>query len=138
VEKEKNLKHNLNNCVITNLTKGNPPIGRLPFVSMKEAVLGKNYELSVVFASKGTLRKLNRIYRGNDKSTDILSFPLGKSEGEIFINGNEAKNEAKKFGRNFENFIGFLFIHGLVHLKGFAHGSTMETQETKFRTRFGI
>ena len=120
------------------MTKGNSAITGLPFASMKEAVLGKNYELSVVFAPKKTLKDLNRTHRGKDTPTDILSFPLSDSAGEIFINLDEAKKEAKKFDRKFENFIGFLFIHGLVHLKGFTHGSRMEAQEIKFRKQFGI
>src|SRR5436190_735362 len=84
------------------------------------------------------LRKLNRSYRRKDCVTDILSFALDKKRGEIFINSKEAEKESKKFGREFENFLSFLFIHGLVHLKGFEHGSRMETQETKFRKKFGI
>lgn len=121
---------------VTNLTKGKLP--RLPFMAVKEAILGKGYDLSVVFASRATLRKLNRAYRLKDKATDILSFPLGKIRGEIFISPEEARKESKKFGRNFENFLGFLFIHGLAHLKGLRHGSKMEEQEIKFRRRFGI
>jgi len=127
-----------NNFSIKNMAKGNPAIAGLPFASMKEAVLGENYELSLVFAPKNTLRELNRTHRGKDVATDILSFPLSNSAGEIFINLDEAKKEAKKFDRKFENFVGFLFIHGLVHLKGYAHGSRMEAQEKKFRRGFNI
>ncbi len=125
-----------NNCTIKNMTKGKLP--RLPFASMKDAVLGKNYNLSLVFTSRNELRRLNRIYRSKDKTTDILSFPLSDSVGEIFINLDEAKKESKKFDRNPENFLAFLFIHGLTHLKGLTHGSRMEAQETKFRKKFGI
>ncbi len=120
------------------MTKDNPPIGGLPFLSMKEAVLGKRYDLSVVFASRKMLRKLNCTYHGKDRATDILSFSLSKTRGEIFINLGEAWKEAKKFGRDFENFVGFLFIHGLTHLKGLRHGSRMEAHEAKFRKQFGI
>ncbi|MDO8664486.1 MAG: rRNA maturation RNase YbeY [Candidatus Liptonbacteria bacterium] len=124
------------NCSVTNLTKGKLP--SLPFVSMKEAVLGKKYNLSIVFTTRAKIRALNRIYRDKDAATDILSFPLSDIAGEIHLNLNEAKKESKKFGRDFENFIGFLFIHGLVHLEGFEHGSRMEAQEIKFRKQFGI
>lgn len=120
------------------MTKGNLASHCEAFVSMKEAVLGAKYELSVVFASRKTLQDLNRTHRGKDTATDILSFPLSDSAGEIFINLEEARKEAKKFSRDFKNFVGFLFIHGLVHLKGFAHGSRMETLEKKFRRRFNV
>lgn len=118
------------------MTKGKLP--GLPFSAMKEAALGKAYKLSVVIATREEIRALNRTYRNKDAPTDILSFPLSKTEGEIFLNFVEARKESKKFGRSFPNFIAFLFIHGLVHLKGFAHGSRMEALEAKFRKRFGI
>ncbi|MDO8590392.1 MAG: rRNA maturation RNase YbeY [bacterium] len=125
-----------NNFTVTNMTKGK--LHRLPFLSMKESVLGKTYDLSLVFASREMLWKLNRTYRSKDETTDILSFPLDKTRGEIFINLEETRKESKKFGRDFENFLAFLFIHGLVHLKGFRHGSRMEALEKKFRRKFGI
>lgn len=131
-------KLSIKHCSVTNLTKGSPPNGGLPFVSIKEAVLGKKYELSVVFVSRQKMRTLNRIYRDKDAATDILSFFLSDVAGEIYINADEVKKEAKKFGRGFENFLGFLFIHGLVHLKGMRHSSRMEAMEKKFRKNFGI
>jgi len=134
--KNKKIEVSENSELITNATKGKFP--NLPFASMKNAVLGKKYDLSLVFATKGVLQKLNRLYRNKNKATDILSFPLSDSAGEIFISLTEAKKESKKFGRNLENFVAFLFIHGLVHLKGFDHSSRMEALERKFRKKFGV
>ena len=108
------------------------------FVDMKKAILGKNYELSVSFVSSKRIEELNLIYRNKKEPTDILSFPLSKKEGEICICLPIARKEAKKFGRTYENFINFLFIHGLVHLKGYDHGSTMESIEAKFRKKFKV
>lgn len=108
------------------------------FDSIKKAILGKEYELSFAFISPEEIQKLNLTYRNINKPTDILSFPLSVTEGELYICLEEAKKEASKFDRPFENFLSFLFIHGCVHLKGYDHGSTMESIETKFRTKFGI
>lgn len=124
------------NFHITNTTKAKLP--RLAFADMKKAVLGKKYELSVIIVSKSKIQNLNKRYGDINKPTDILSFPLGKFFGEIYINLDMTKLEAKKFKRNYENFLGFLFIHGLTHLKGFDHGSTMESIEARFRKKFGI
>lgn len=88
---------------------------------IKNKVLGINYELSLVFASDALTRRLNRIYRGIDKPTNILAFPLSKTSGEIFINPSRAKPFSVKY----------LFIHGLLHLKGTEHGDTMEQAEKK-------
>ena len=105
---------------------------------MKDVVLGKEYDLSFAFISPAKIKLLNFTYRSINKPTDILSFPLSKKEGEIYICKSEARKEAKKFDRKYENFLRFLFIHGLVHLKGYDHGSTMENIEAKFRKQFGI
>jgi rRNA maturation RNase YbeY len=113
-------------------------IPRLAFLRIKEAVLGKKYELSVAIVGTSKIHELNKRWRDKDKPTDVLSFPLSKIEGEIYINPAMAKKEAKKFDRPYGNFILFLFIHGLVHLKGYEHGSRMEAIEKKFRKRFGI
>ena len=129
-------KNNSDNFAISNTTSSKLP--RLPFLAMKEAVLGKKYELSVVFVSRQKIRQLNREHRGKNNATDILSFPLSKTSGEIFINIEESQKEAEKFGRKFENFLGFLFIHGLVHLEGFQHGSRMEKIEIFHRKKFRI
>jgi probable rRNA maturation factor len=108
------------------------------FNEMKNAVLGKDYDLSVVFVRSAKMRELNMRYRGIDKPTDILSFPLSKNEGEVYICLSETKKEAPKFKRPYENFLYFLFIHGLVHLKGFDHSSTMERIEVRYRKMFKI
>jgi probable rRNA maturation factor len=108
------------------------------WTEIKEAILGPDYDLSLVFASAKKMRELNRTYRQIDQSTDILSFPLSKTSGEIFICRSEAKKMMAEFGRPYENFLLFLFIHGLVHLKGYDHGSKMEKMETKFRKQFKV
>ena len=124
------------NFSITHLKKGRHP--RVPFLEMKNFVLGKSYILSLVFANGLLIKKLNKIYKNKKKGTDVLSFRLGKGEGEIFLNLEYAKKKAPIEGRNYKNFVGFLFIHSLMHLKGFTHSSRMETQEVKVRRKFGI
>jgi len=108
------------------------------FELIKKAALGNNYALSFAFTTPAHMRKLNLIYRNLNKSTDILSFPLSKNEGEIYICKSAARKEAKKFERAYDNFIDFLFIHGCVHLKGYDHGKKMELVEQKLRSRFHV
>ena len=121
---------------ILNKSKGRLP--SLPFELMKKTVLGEKYELSLVFTTASEMLKLNQAYRNLDESTDILSFPLSKTSGEIFICPSETKKMMSEFGRSYENFLAFLFIHGLVHLKGYDHGDKMEKVEVKYRKAFGI
>ena len=124
------------NFSLVNSTQAKLP--RLAFADMKNAALGKEYTLTIAIVSSAHIKKLNLQFRNINKPTDILSFPLSKTEGEIYINLAESKNEAIKFDRTYENFLAFLFIHGLVHLKGFDHGSTMERIEIKLRKKFKV
>lgn len=107
-------------------------------MKIKNFALGEKYNLSLVFADKAKMKLLNNIYKNKNRPTDILSFPLSKKEGEIFICLSETKKESKKFERDFENFTLFLFIHGLCHLKGMTHGSKMEQEEKKIRLKFKV
>ena len=81
---------------------------------------------------------LNKRYREKDKPADVLSFPFSKIDGEIFIDPDEARTKAPLHDKTFKNYIGFLFIHGLLHLKGFDHGSTMEREEKKYCRFFSL
>jgi probable rRNA maturation factor len=121
---------------IRTLSKGKLP--RLPFLEIKNAILGKDYDLSVVFIGDKRSATLNKTHRGKDKPANVLSFPLEKNSGEIFLNPRRAQKEASQFGESYKNFLGFLFIHGLLHLKGFDHSSKMESEEKRFRKKFGL
>ncbi|MEI7765079.1 MAG: rRNA maturation RNase YbeY [bacterium] len=119
---------------IINKTKGKLP--GLPFVLIKEDILGKEFSLSIAFISKNKSKELNNKYRGKNKSTNILSFPYSKNEGEILICPDIVKTETRKFGRTFRELLGFLVIHGMLHLKGMEHSSTMEKAEKKYDQKY--
>jgi probable rRNA maturation factor len=121
---------------ITNETKHKLP--KVEFEAIAKEILGEDYILNVVIVSPGKIKKLNTIYRDKEVPTDILSFPISKDEGEMYICVEETKKEAIKFERSYENFFPFLFIHGCVHLKGYDHGAIMESIEAKVRKQFGI
>jgi probable rRNA maturation factor len=101
--------------------------GLLKFYHLEDKVV------SLVVIGDGKMRKLNRDFRGIDKITDVLAFPI-KSElnfeeeenllGEIFINIQEARRTDKYveiFGKkkSYQYIFYFLFIHGLLHLIGY-------------------
>lgn len=106
------------------------------FLQAKERILGRNYELSLMFCGPTISRRYNALHRGKDRATNILSFPLSPSSGEILIDLATAKQDAPKFSMPEKEFTGFLFIHGLLHLKGYEHGSTMERLEKKYFSEF--
>jgi len=122
------------NFYIKNTTKGKLP--GLPFVKIKEFVLGKDYDLSLVFIGEKRSKILNKKYRGKDKPTNILSFPLGKKDGEIFIDLKSARKDALALKKGYNEFIKILFIHGILHLRGMGHGKKMEDKENKIFKKF--
>jgi len=122
--------------LLQNKDKGRLP--RLPFGTMKDAVLGKNYTLSIVFVSSAFSRTLNAKWRGKNKPTNVLSFPLSKNAGEIFLCKSVMRKEAPLFEKKYSEFCAYILIHGMLHLKGFAHGSTMEAKERFYLKKFKV
>jgi len=106
--------------------------------SIKNDILGKKYSLSVAYVSLSKSRELNKKYRGKNKSTNVLSFSLRKNEGELVLCKAVIRKEVKKLDRTFEEWLKFLVIHGMLHLKGHKHGKKMEKLEEKYlsRTKF--
>ena len=122
------------NLDITKTTKGALP--RVPFALMKSAILGDKYELSLSFVSPSEIKRLSIMYKGDDTHTNILSFPLSKTSGEIIINLAEIKKEAVEFETSFEKRLIYIVIHGMLHLAGHSHGSKMESKEKYFLSKF--
>lgn len=121
-----------------NLTiiRKNGPLPDMPFVPIKETILGKNYNLSIVFCTPKESQERNKMYRDKDYPTNILSFPIDTNEGEIYISLATARRDAKKFEMSYQKFLHLLLVHGALHLKGHDHGSTMEELEDTYLKKF--
>ncbi len=126
----------MKNFTLINETKAKIPA--IDFAGIKDVALGKKYKLNLIFTTPARIKKLNTIYRNKEHATDILSFPISETEGEMYISQKESREEAKNFDRTYENFLAFLFIHGCTHLKGYDHGDIMESIEIKLRKKFKI
>jgi len=105
------------------------------FTKLKNDILGKNYSLSIAYVSEKKSREINKKYRGKDKATNVLSFSLRKNAGELVLCKAVIKKEAKNLGRTMPEWLGFLVIHGMLHLKGLKHGKKMEKLEKKYLSR---
>ncbi len=115
---------------ITNKTNGTLP--RVPFARIKDAILGSSYSLSVAIVPPRESHRLNLAFRGKDNPTNVLSFPYSEQSGELVLDLTTSKKQAPDFDMPFTRFITYLVIHGMLHLKGMDHGSTMEREEKKF------
>lgn len=111
---------------------------KLPYEDMKDAILGKKYAVSLIFVGEKRAQQLNKTHRSATYVPNVLSFPLDEQNGEIYITPRVAQKECKKFDLSPTAYIGFLFIHGLLHLKGLDHSDTMDKAEEKYMKRFNI
>jgi probable rRNA maturation factor len=121
-------------CTITNKTKGKLP--RLPFVSIRNKILGDDYEFGLSLLTPKKQKEINLKYRNKNETTNILSFPLSEKSGEITIDPIKVKKDAQLFNMTYTQFFKYLVIHGMLHLKGFEHSSTMEKEEKKYLKMF--
>ena len=98
-------------------------------------------EVSVTFTDNEGIHELNKKFRGVDKPTDVLSFPLfdyeGESEeppideiinnlGDIVISLERAKEQAEEFGHSYKRETAFLCVHSMLHLLGYDHEKSEE------------
>jgi probable rRNA maturation factor len=98
-------------------------------------------EVSLVLAGDRLLRRLNRDYRGRDRSTDVLSFPGDGGEaglGDVVISVETARRNARRLGRTLLQELDVLALHGFLHVLGHDHESddgTMDRLERRLRRR---
>jgi len=102
---------------------------------VKGRAFERRAELSVVLTGDGEMRRLNKAFRGKDKTTDVLSFPLlegkrlavgGKGNlplGDVVVSLPQAAKQAKARGVPVRNEVDLLLVHGLLHLLGYDHAT---------------
>lgn len=106
--------------------------------------LGPDAEVTLALADDQTVRGLNRDYRGQDKATNVLSFPAARGPmlGDIIIAFETLLKEAATEGLAREAHLAHLTVHGLLHLLGHDHDTeeramAMETLETALLAGLG-
>lgn len=109
----------------------------LPFEQIVEKIIGKDAEVSIVLIGKSKMKSLNRKFRDKNYATDVLSFPLTNG-GEIFICEEVCRSKCNDFDLELHEYLSYILIHALLHLKGFDHSSKMNMQEKKFCTLFKL
>lgn len=118
---------------IRNFTKS--PTPRFPYEKALEEIL-PGWDMSLVFAGTTRAQKMNIALRKKDYIPNVLSYVAGEKSGEIIICPEIAKKQAPEYEMSYTAFVGFLFIHGCLHLKGMQHGDTMDRKELALLKRF--
>ena len=117
----------------------------LKYAAKHENINTKITEMSLSFVSKEEIQEINRDYRGKDVPTDVISFALNDEiEDEVYIIGLEdefnsigdiiicvdiAREQAQEYNHSFNREIGFLAVHGFLHLLGYDHMNEEDEKE---------
>lgn len=98
----------------------------------------KGKDLSLIIVGKRKIHNINKQYRNIDRETDVISFAEIDYDGlygddaylgDIFINVDRVKSQAKKYQHSVKREFCFLFIHGLLHLCGYDHMTQSDETE---------
>ncbi|MFQ5797748.1 MAG: rRNA maturation RNase YbeY [Bacteroidota bacterium] len=92
--------------------------------------------VSIVAVGHGWMRKLNRQFLHRDETTDVLAFSLGDNsevEGEIYVNLDQARRQARHYRVPLTNEVTRLVIHGLLHLIGYRDKKLSERRVMRAR-----
>lgn len=105
---------------------------------MKNEECNFDAEISFTFTDNENIQEINRDYRGIDRPTDVLSFPMLEFDGseidaefetedgcvmlgDIVISIERAREQAKEFGHSMRRELAFLTAHSMLHLLGYDH-----------------
>lgn len=128
-------------------------INRVVKATLENENFKKDAEVSVSFVDNETIHKLNLEYRGKDKPTDVLSFPMtdGDEEngdidlstgavmlGDIIISAEKAMEQANEYGHGIEREICFLAVHSTLHLLGYDHETSEDDEKCMNQTQEAI
>ena len=111
--------------------------------------LDTDTEMSVTFVDNDEIQQINAKYRDKNQPTDVISFAIEDSSadeladlasqainelmplnlGDIFISIDKAQEQAEEYQHTFEREMGFLAVHGFLHLNGYDHMTSEEEEE---------
>lgn len=115
----------------------------LQFAAEREGVQDQA-EVSVTIVSNDDIHQINKEYRGKDAPTAVISFALeeeGEGEieivgaemppvlGDIIISADRTREQAEEYNHSFKRELGFLAVHGFLHLLGYDHMTKEEEEE---------
>ncbi|MEC2182188.1 rRNA maturation RNase YbeY [Bacillus spizizenii] len=115
----------------------------LQFAAEREGVQDQA-EVSVTIVTNEDIQQINKDYRGKDTPTDVISFALeeeGEGEveivgaemppvlGDIIISADRTREQAEEYNHSFKRELGFLAVHGFLHLLGYDHMTKEEEKE---------
>ncbi len=116
--------------------------------------------ITITLTNPKNIQEINKQYRGIDKATDVLSFPMFEKDelekkiknkefdyedilGDIVISIEQVEQQAQEYGHSFERELSYMIVHGFYHLMGYDHikeqdREEMRTKEENILNKLGI
>lgn len=116
----------------------NGTLPNVPFLALKDAILGKKYTVSIAFVAPAIAQHINKERRDKEYIPNTLSFSLSEDSGEIIMCRSAIRKQYKEFAMNYDQYLIFLVIHSMLHLKGYDHGDAMEKKEQYYLKKFSV
>jgi probable rRNA maturation factor len=105
-------------------------------IALSTEDVSENVEVSIALVDDDYIQELNKQYRSLDAPTDVLSFAMRETVsdeddgfeypeeellGDVVVSLERARVQAVEYGHSFEREVGFLVVHGILHLLGYDH-----------------
>ena len=120
---------------------GRTPLAALrSFARQAQRAAGVRGEVCILLATDAEIQRLNRKFRGQDRATDVLSFPAARG-GDIAISTAKAQAQARRHGHTAAEEIKILMLHGMLHLAGYDHerdNGRMARREERLRRQLRL
>ena len=121
-------------------------IKRVCLLTLYEEGYSDAFEVSVTLTDNEDIREINSHYRGIDRATDVLSFPMSEKDedfcydpdtgcfvlGDIVISLEKALTQAEEYEHSFKREVAFLTVHSMLHLLGYDHERSEEEEKLMF------
>ena len=109
----------------------------------QENLINSKLYISITLTNPENIKRINNQFRGINKETDVLSFPMFEKEeldeiiknnkfdlvdilGDVVISIQKVEEQAKEYGHSFERELAYMLVHGFYHLMGYDHMIDMD------------
>lgn len=116
----------------------------------EENIENSKMSITIILTTPKQIQHINKTYRGIDKPTDVLSFPMFEKDeldqkiknndfaqedilGDIIISIERVEEQAKEYEHSFERELSYMLVHGFYHLMGYDH--IQEADKMKMRPK---
>lgn len=118
-----------------------------------EGIPNEKFLVSIMLTNPENIKKLNKQYRGIDRATDVLSFPMFEKDeieqiisekkwnyddilGDMVISIEQVELQSKEYGHSFERELSYMVVHSFYHLMGYDHMEEEDKKEMREKEEF--